>query len=246
MKSTKALLFGHLLIAINSFAQAGSGYEERPSFGVYAEIAHFSDMTFSYKEKPNADTSTVVANYHLVNGEDFKWAPIVGISGQLPFIFKNWMNLQAKVGGAYFKYQVHSDDAQAVSAQAQDKDLKSFVFVIQGGPEFGVPLIANEATETLLKPYIFGNILVGVPFNWSTHFTNNPYFGLTSGGGFRYVHKRLSLEGGVKGGLWMWKPLYDPAFGKQTADEGLEKENKFRAVFYQNLSPYFDVKITTF
>lgn len=246
MKSTKLLALGLALMSLNAYSQEASSYEERPSFGIYAEIAHFSDMTFSYKEKPVADTGEYVAHYTLSNRDEFNWAPIVGISGQLPFLFKNWMNLQAKVGGSYFHYKVHSDDSIARAVNATDKELKSFVFVIQGGPEIGVPLIANEQTETLLKPYAFGNILVGVPFNWKTHFTNAPYLGLTSGAGFRYVHKRISLEGGLKGGIWMWKPLYDPSVGRQTDVDGVEKENKLRAVFYQSVTPFLDVKFTTF
>lgn len=244
LKSSMALLL--TLACGNALAQNEGVYEERPGFGLYAEVAHFSDMTFMYREKPKSDSGSLVASYDLANKSDFEWTPIVGVSGQLPFLFKNWLNLQATVGGMLMNYKLTSSDTLAVQQGVTSKELNSFVFVIQGGPEFGVPVIADEAKQTLLKPYIFGNILVGKAFNWDTHFTNDPYLGVTYGGGVRYAVKRLAFEAGLKGGNWLWKPTYDPAEGNIDASKGKDQVNEMRVVFYQNVSPYLALKFTTF
>jgi hypothetical protein len=234
------------LLAAGAFAQSSQTpgvYEERPGFGLYAEWVRVDAMEFSYAEVLDR-TDTNVTRY--TPSEEITPSPIIGITGMLPFLWHNYLNLQATVGGQFhnFKLKTVGVDSAAIKAGKEKLDFSTFSFVIQGGPELGYPVWTDVESQQMLKPVAFGNILVAKTFNSNTEFTNDMMFALTTGGGMRYTIKRVGLTAGVKWGWWYWKPTYNDSESSLNSD-GVDR-NRMRMTYRQVASPYVDLKYSIF
>jgi hypothetical protein len=248
-----------LLSATSIFAQ---DYEERPAIGPFVEYTNIEVESFTYKERISEDNGNIV-HYQLKN-QTLDVTPLIGITAHLPFIWPNYLTANAILAGQFHEYDLvaknssvpveNTDNPEsavkyinvdnqtlATNGNVSTKSFSTFAFMIEGGPELGLPLYTNYETQTMFKLLAYGHISFGQSFNFNTNFEKALYFGALYGGGFRYSFQRWSLDLGFKNGITKWHPVYDPAKG-EISTEDPKKRNDLEIIYTQVFNPYLSIK----
>jgi hypothetical protein len=257
--SMKKILLTGLISSTALFAQE---YEERPAIGLYTEYTNIELESFTYKERIADDNDNVI---HYELAKDLEVSPLVGITAHLPFIWPNYLTANAILAGQFHTYELTamkkevpitkqdsniyknyptdniSNRTLAVDNNSTTKRLKTFSFMIEGGPEVAVPLYTNYETQTMFKVFVFGHVSLGQSFNFDTNFEKALYLGAFYGAGFRYAYQRISFGAGFKNGITRWHPSYDPSKGSIDSSTP-DKQNDLLVIYEQFFNPFLEVK----
>jgi hypothetical protein len=218
-----------------------ASYEERPSLGFYGELSTISSIDASLQLK-NKVTGDSLSRYSVKDSKnDVKISPMMGVAGHLPFIpsvFKYWVNVSGVVGGQNTEYTF-------TDSVGTEKKVSSFNFVIQGGPELGIPVWTSVESQQMFKVFGFSHVSLQPTFHAkSFEFKNSLALGWAWGTGARYAVDRLSISGGVKNTpQLLWKPGFNESAEKA---QGTSSENKLRVLYSQEWIPYITLEYSLY